>query len=163
MDLATGPGDAALHLAARGWSTSAVDVSEVAIDHLRRRTKLLGFEVDAVVADLSEWNLGVSSWDLICCFRFLDRGVLNRVGNALKPGGHLVLETFSSDHPRISPGNKPRRSEYLLDPREVPALLGGLRLRYLEDRSEATERGGRRAVIRLVAEKTKRDKGSIEA
>lgn len=69
LDLAAGEGRNALWLAARGWQTTAVDFSAVAIDRVRQlATDRLGdaaARVEAVVGDALEWAAPAGGYDLV--------------------------------------------------------------------------------------------------
>ncbi len=151
LDLASGTGDDVLHLAQRGWRAHGVDVSDKATQILERRARDLELSVGAITADLETWCPGSERWHLVTCFKYLDRRALSRVTHALKPGGHLVFETFSTEHPRVSGGRGPGNSRFLLDPNEVPSLLEDLQLLHRADLVEPTGDGSSRALIRLIA------------
>src|SRR5687767_11058196 len=124
MDLGTGPGTAAIELARRGFQVTALDVSASAIDMARRRAGDIGAKIEWIVNDLFQ-----KSWDEH--FRLVyDRGVYhslngderNRypdvVASWLRPGGFLMIKTFSTDEPGTwGPHRVPRR--------ELEENLGG--------------------------------------
>jgi tellurite methyltransferase len=87
LDLASGPGRHALHLAALGWRVTAVDSSAVALDLLRQRAK--GLAVHTVRADLErgEFAIQPAAFDLICDFLYLQRDLFPQMREGLRPGG----------------------------------------------------------------------------
>jgi SAM-dependent methyltransferase len=91
LDLACGSGRNALWLAERGWSVTAVDGSEVAIELLRKRAEERGWEIDASVADLEKgFVIERGSWDLIAMCYYLQRDLFEPAKAGVRPGG-LVL------------------------------------------------------------------------
>ncbi len=105
LDLAAGTGRHALELARRGWRTCAFDVSDVGLEILDRRAAEAGLEVETRVVDL----LGlarprdVDPFDLIVAVNFLDRWLLGQLADWVRPGGHLLLSTFTLDWPAARP------------------------------------------------------------
>lgn len=94
LDLACGDGGNALLLASRGTRVIAVDVSPVGLAIGRKVAGPL--PIEWVEADLDHYEPQVASFDLVVCFRFLDRKRLfHLVDTALKPGGLFLGETFN--------------------------------------------------------------------
>lgn len=93
LDVACGAGRHALWLAARGWSTAAVDGSEVAIAALRSKAEQLAVTVDARVADLArgEFPLEEARWDLVLMCYYLQRDLFESLKNAVAPGGLALV------------------------------------------------------------------------
>jgi SAM-dependent methyltransferase len=130
LDLACGAGQNAIHLAALGWQVTAIDVSSAALDraaalassrgvHLRRDrsfssgdSKLLLIE-----ADLESLSLPAASFDVILCLRYLQRSLFPAMERALRPGGILVYETFTTGQLSFESG--PRNPDHLLKPGEL--------------------------------------------
>ncbi len=130
-DLACGTGRDAVYLAAAGWRVVAADVLPDALDRgrdLQRRYAPQAPPIDWRRADLESpagCGAAVGSgerFDLITVFRFLDRTLLKDVVGHLRPGGSLVVETFTVAH-RARHG-RPSRDSHVLQPGELPALLG---------------------------------------
>lgn len=154
--LAMGEGRNAVFLAEQGFAVTGVDVSAVGVAKAERLAAERGVEIEGVVADLGVYDLGRERWDLVTNFYYLDRALFPRIVAALKPGGMLVLETFSTDHPGLDPGFGPRSPEHLLRPNEVFDALSDLRVLYYEDRVLDLDEGmhkGKGAIIRLIAQK----------
>ena len=140
LDLACGTGRNALFLAALGQRVTAVDFSSVALEVLIRRAKAAGHTVlqssavtthqalrgtiQVVRADLEQLTLPTNSFDLILCFQYLQRSLLPAMGTALRPGGVLLLETYTRAQQGFSGG--PRNPEYLLAPGELRGAFPSL-------------------------------------
>ncbi len=59
-------------------------------------------------------------------FRFLDRRLYRRLHRLVRPGGTVLVETFTTLH-RERHG-KPARERFVLRPGELPGLLEGLEI-----------------------------------
>jgi SAM-dependent methyltransferase len=104
LDLACGTGRHALWLAARGWSASAVDGSEIAIATLQSKAEHLGVTVDASVADLvsPDFRIELSRYDLVLMCYYLQRGLFSSLKNAVVPGGLALVIVHI-----VEPGDEP--------------------------------------------------------
>jgi SAM-dependent methyltransferase len=122
LDLACGPSGAALLAAASGREVTAVDVSEVALGLLREevRDRDLTDLVTLVHADLLEWRPPRSRFALVLCTGYWDRTVFGAAVGALRPGGVLAWEAFTTDARR----ERPRMpAAWCLAPGEPASLL----------------------------------------
>jgi tellurite methyltransferase len=76
-----------------------------------------------VQADLDRFRFPPAAFDLICVFRFLNRGLFPALVRGLKPGGLLIYETFNwrwiEERPDVNP-------DYMLRPGELLEAFGGL-------------------------------------
>jgi SAM-dependent methyltransferase len=92
IDLACGTGRHALHLAERGWTVTAVDGSETAVELVRLRSAARGLEVDTHVADLTSpsFTLPPDAFDLIVIAYYLQRDLFAKVKAAVRPAGVVV-------------------------------------------------------------------------
>lgn len=130
LDLAAGDGRHAIWLASRGWSTTGVDFSGVALDRARAAADRAGVDVTWVHADLLEWAPDPASAELVTVMflhlpRAERRSVLAKAADALAPGGRLLLV----GHDRLDIGRDvrgPKDPEVLYTPDEVAADLPGL-------------------------------------
>jgi len=120
LDLACGTGRNALWLAEHGWSVTAVDAAEAAIEILRSRASARGVTVDARVANLEkgEFDIGSSSWDLIAICYYLQRNLLEPARQGVVPGGLLLVIVHITD-----PGEEP--TAHRLRPGELKNYFDG--------------------------------------
>lgn len=132
LDLACGVGRDAVYLASLGWRVTAVDVLP---DALERARDLAGRYTAAIepiewqLVDLERQDLGFEgSFDLVTGFRYLHRPLFERLPRWLRPGGHIVYETFTTLH-RERHG-RPASDGHVLKPGELPRLLAGFDLRH---------------------------------
>ena len=90
LDLACGLGRHALWLARRKWRVSGVDLSDVAIEKLKRAAIECQVGLDLFVGDASGYKFVPERFDLIILFYHLERSLFPRIDSALKPGGFLI-------------------------------------------------------------------------
>ena len=96
--LAMGEGRNAVYLAQNDFDVTGVDISEVAIEKCNKLAEERNTTVNAVVADLTDYDMGEAQFDLITNFYYYDPSIFPQVIEALKPGGMFILEQFSIDH-----------------------------------------------------------------
>jgi SAM-dependent methyltransferase len=149
IDLGMGEGRNAIYLAQHGWQVTGVDLSDVAVAAAKRRAAQLGVKLNAVVDGLDQYDFGRNRWDLIALFYMhawyhsAKPRSIQRIRDALKPGGLLVVEGFA--------GNP----KFMFQPNELIRDFGDLRiLRYEDLEDEADWSPGRKShIVRLIAEK----------
>jgi cyclopropane fatty-acyl-phospholipid synthase-like methyltransferase len=124
LDLGTGPGTQAIHLACRGFAVTATDISEAAIRLASEKARKQGLEIIWVQDDILDTRLD-QQFDLI-----FDRGLFHviaperrgdyvRIVNGLlKKGGYLFLKCFS----RLQPGEQ---GPYRFTPEQIREIFGG--------------------------------------
>ena len=146
LDVAGGAGRHALWLARRGLAVTLVDISEEALAIARAADVPLV----TLQLDLDHQPLPAGPFDVILVSHFLDRRVYADLGMRLAPGGMAIVV-----HPtRKNLGRHPSPSaQYLLEPGELPRLLGGLEILrsdegWLEDGRHEARIVARRAVPR---------------
>jgi len=135
LDLACGTGRDAVYLALAGWEVTAIDVLPDAL--ARARDLEARYAPDArsvrwLCADLERDRIPVPGpFDLVTCFRFLHRPLLADIARFLRPGGHVLVETFTAAHHERY--GRPRRESFVLRPGELPRLIGGLRVQHYSE------------------------------
>jgi SAM-dependent methyltransferase len=154
--LAMGEGRNAVYLAQKAFDVTGVDISEVAIEKCEKLAAERGATVNTVVADLANYDMGKSQYDLITNFYYYDKSLFPKVIDALKPGGIFILEQFSIDHPKHGAKFGPRNPDYLVKPNELLEIFKSLRILYYEDAVVKLDEGmhkGIAAVVRLIVQK----------
>jgi tellurite methyltransferase len=141
LDLASGLGGNALHLARCGLDAHAWDISGEALAKLEGFARDLGLAVRTEARDVAGDPPAPESFDVIVVSRFLDRALAPALSAALKPGGLLFYQTFTRE--RVTPAG-PRNPAFLLEPNELLALFRGLRV--VVYREEGTIGDGSRGV-----------------
>jgi SAM-dependent methyltransferase len=153
-----GEGRNAVYLAQNGFDVTGVDISEVAIEKCNRLAKERNTTVNAVVADLTDYDLGEARFDLITKFYYYEPSIFPQIIDALKPDGVFILEQFSIDHLKYRKTSRfgPSNPDYLVKPNELLEHFKSLRILYYEDTVVELDEGmhkGTAAVIRLITQK----------
>jgi cyclopropane fatty-acyl-phospholipid synthase-like methyltransferase len=105
LDLGTGPGTQAMHLAQRGFRVTATDISGTAIRAARAKAAARGLAITWAEDDILDTRL-TGPFDLIFdrgCFHVLPperrQEYVSIVGALLQTGGYLFLKCFSHLQP----------------------------------------------------------------
>jgi hypothetical protein len=88
-----------------------------------------------------------ASCGAVLVFRFLVRPLAQAIVQALRPGGLLLYETFTTHQRNL--GQHPRNPAFLLSPNELPRLFSALRVIAYEELVKESPRPA--ALARLVA------------
>ena len=148
LDVAMGSGANAVYLARMGFEVEGVDISAEAVNTALELARKSGVNLKARLADLeSNYRIRKSSYDVIICFKYLQRSLIQQMKDGLRTGGMLVYETFIVDQARFG---KPKNPDHLLKHNELLDLFRDFRcLRYREGIFES-----RKAIASIIAEKT---------
>jgi SAM-dependent methyltransferase len=130
LDVACGKGRNALYLAERGFQVTGIDISAVALAEARRRALSRSLSVDFLQADLEAAPLAEAQYDLIVNFNYLQRSLIPQLHSALKPGAHIIFDTYLIDQKEIG---HPKNAEYLLAHNELLRLFAGARILYYRE------------------------------
>lgn len=127
VDLAAGEGRNAIWLASRGWSATAVDFSQVALDKGARLAE--GLDVAWVCADATTWQPD-EPVDLVVMAYFQvpaddRRRAVRGAATMLRPGGTLLLVAHDSTNLTEGTGG-PQDPDVLMTAEDVVADLEGL-------------------------------------
>jgi tellurite methyltransferase len=123
LELACGLGHNAIWLAQQGWQVDAVDISPVGLSLAQNLARENNASVNWIAADLDEVSPEIDAYDLLLVFRFLDRARLpGIIQQALKPGGRLLYETFTTAH-LARPDSHMKNPAFALAPGELPRLF----------------------------------------
>lgn len=149
LDVATGTGRNALHLAAAGFDVDAVDISAVAVDRGREQARRRGLEVNWVVTDLDHEPLPRDDYDLITVVRYRNPELWPRLQDALAPDGWILIEHHLRTPLDVGgPGD----ATFRLEPGELLAAFGDLRVLHYSEQVEPSDDGSERfAIGRLAA------------
>jgi 2-polyprenyl-3-methyl-5-hydroxy-6-metoxy-1,4-benzoquinol methylase len=130
LDIACGKGRNALYLAQRGFTVTALDISMVALEEARRRARRQELQIDWQQSDLETNGLVAGDFDLIINFNYLQRSLLAPIRQAVKPGGHVIFETYLVDQAAIG---HPKNPNYLLRHNELLASFEGFRVLFYRE------------------------------
>lgn len=122
LDVAAGRGRHALYLAARGWSVHAVDRNAEALTTLDEHARSRRLPIRTMCMDLESGpvDLGTETYGTVLVFNYLHRPLLPALVRALRPGGVLLYETFTT---RQRERGHPRNPAFLLADGELPRLV----------------------------------------
>jgi tellurite methyltransferase len=147
LELACGLGHNAIWMAAHRWQVDAVDISPVGLALAEALANEHHVRVTWIAVDLDQYVPDLTAYDLVFVFRFLDRQRLpDIIQGALKPGGRLVYETFTTAH-LARPESHMKNPAFALERGELPRLFPRLEVVSHTECSLAD-----RDVARLVAE-----------
>ena len=124
LDLACGAGRHAIAAAELGAQVTGVDADAARLRAARRAAQHRRLSIDWVEADLEHYVIPECSFDLVMIFNYLDRRRMPQVARALRPGGHLMVETFLESQRQLGWG--PKADDHLLRSGELPALVAPL-------------------------------------
>ena len=149
LDVACGRGRHALWLASRGLEVRAIDRSPEAIAFLRDAAAGLGLSIVTEVVDLETDPPPAiaTGFDAIVVFNYLHRPLMPMLRNALKPGGRIFYETFTTGQ---AARGHPTNPAFLLKDGELAELVAPCAIL----RSREGEYEGR-FVASVVAERPK--------
>jgi SAM-dependent methyltransferase len=94
LDIASGEGQNALYLANLGLTVDALDISSVGLEKTKSLANSHNLKINTILVDL-EKNPDIFSdkkYDLIICFRYLQRNLVTRIQECLVSGGLAILE-----------------------------------------------------------------------
>lgn len=126
IDVACGRGRHALWLASAGFEVFAIDRNPAAIDGLIATARQMHLPIDTAVADLETDpppEFPAAAYDVVVVFNYLHRPLLPSLRRALKPGGRIFYETFTT---RQAERGHPKNPDFLLRDGELAALMAPL-------------------------------------
>jgi 2-polyprenyl-3-methyl-5-hydroxy-6-metoxy-1,4-benzoquinol methylase len=153
LDVAGGIGRHAIWLAQHGWRVKLMDISEVGVKQAEQNAKQTGTasSIATEVCNLnSEQDIGREQYDLVVVFFFLQRELFPALAAALKPGGHLIYKTYTTEQQHFAGGSfnsGPSHPMFLLEPNELLHAFPSLRVLHYHETIQA------RGVAELVARK----------
>jgi SAM-dependent methyltransferase len=163
---AEGEGRNAVYAAQLGWHVLAIDQSEVGKKKAINLAALKQVEIEYVVGDLELIDLSERKFDLIVLvYAHLSdtnrRAVHQKLMRFLNPGGHVILEAFSQQHPPYQILNPkvggPRELSYLYTESEIVSDFSELKPVYRSteviELSEGPFHAGKGSVVRFVGKK----------
>ena len=123
LDVACGRGRHSILMARSGFDVHAVDRNADAIAELREVAARLGLTIDAQQLDLETTpppDLGSGKYDIVLGFNYLHRPLMAAIREAVRPGGRIFYETFTT---RQAERGHPRNPAFLLETGELERLM----------------------------------------
>jgi SAM-dependent methyltransferase len=153
LDLGTGQGRNAVHLAREGWDVTGLDISQVALDVARTNAVKSGVSIRTEKAAYDTFDFGVEKWDLIAIvFAWApvsDPGFVAKLRTSLRPGGVVLFEHFV-DNPEDPCAPMVRA----LKPNELRGCFSGFDLlSYAETEGTGDWGGPGSRLVRMAARK----------
>ena len=130
LDIAAGKGRNALYLTDRGFEVVAVDISSVALDVARLHAKEKQARINWQQLDLEQSGFPGGEYDLILNINYLQRSLIAKIKAALRPGGHVICETYSIDQQVIG---HPKNPQYFLTHNELLDHFRDFRVLYYRE------------------------------
>jgi len=143
LDVAIGRGRHAVALALAGFKTFGVDVRFDAVRDAQLAAEAAAVRVHVWCADLTQHPLPSARFDVIVVTRYLQRDLFPVLRRAVRPGGVVLYETFTTAQRALGWG--PAAPDHLLEPGELLRSFEGFEVLFYEEVS-APE-----AVARIVA------------
>jgi tellurite methyltransferase len=131
LDVAMGRGRHAVALALGGFETFGVDISFDAVRDATMRAEAEGVRLRAWCADLTQHPLPSAHFDVIVVTRYLQRDLFRALRAAVRPGGVVVYETFTTAQRAL--GRGPTSPDHLLEPGELRRAFEGFDLLFYEE------------------------------
>jgi tellurite methyltransferase len=148
LDIAMGEGRNAVFLAKNGFEVDGCDISEVAISKAQQLARENNVVINTFTADLETYKLPEDAYDVILCFYYLQRDLVPQIKSALKPGGMVVFETYTTENlEREFEG--PKNEDYLLKPNELLKYFIDLKIVYYRE----LVLNNKKAVASIIARK----------
>lgn len=168
--LAEGEGRNAIYLADKGLEVEALDISDVALQKLRRRAKERYVFIKTRHTLFEYWEPEQLYDAVICTYFHLPKEnqkmLFEKALYALNTGGHFVAELFSESQIHFSSGG-PKNSALLYDLNDILDTLRLLpcKIHKLAQEvvvlNEGDKHVGRASVIRIILQKTGNDHSAI--
>jgi len=126
VDIACGLGGNTIYLANVGLHTTAIDISDVAIEIVANyQHPLIETSVEAIT---EAGLLSKQPCDVIVVSRYLDRDICSAIVESLKPGGLIFYQTFVAE--KCDQTSGPGNPDYLLKSNELLSLATELDSNY---------------------------------
>ncbi len=124
LDIACGGGRHAIAAAELGASVTGIDSDSARLRNARKAAQHRRLSIEWIEADLEHVSIPECAFDLVMVFNYLDRRRMRDFAAAVRPGGHLLYETFLDGQRQLGWG--PTSENHLLRPGELPAMLAPL-------------------------------------
>ncbi|MCC6278708.1 MAG: class I SAM-dependent methyltransferase [Oligoflexia bacterium] len=152
--LGEGEGRNAVYLAKLGHNVTATDQSALGLKKLETLAETQQVKVATIQSDISDFDLGEKKWDVIVSIWFhlpesLRRPIHRKVVEALKPGGHLILEAYTPNQLKYQSGG-PKEMTMLMSKDSLIQELNGMRLEISELEREIHEGKGHNGLSAVV-------------
>lgn len=158
---AEGEGRNAIYAATLGWKSDAFDLSEKGKEKAEHLAARFHVSINYQLYGYEDWQPEAESYDLVVlcythCSTALKQQLFANIRKALKPGGSIILETFSKNQLGRTSGG-PKEADLLYDTDMLAEAFKDFKISVLEETETELQEGsyhsGVASVIRLVAKK----------
>ena len=159
--LAEGEGRNAVFLAELGHQVCAQDISPIGLGKAKALAQKKGVSITTLCCDLAALDLKPTSFDLIAAIWMhvepeLRARVFEQAVEALRPGGHLLIEAYRPQQLNFSSGG-PTRKELLIEAAQLQQELATLEPLILQEIERTITEGsahqGQSAVVQFFGRK----------
>jgi SAM-dependent methyltransferase len=152
LDVGMGQGRNAIYLASKGWTVTGFDPSPVGVEIARKEASARRLPLTAIVTTSEKFEWGKDQWDLIVFTYVGMRHLTNKIFDALRPGGMVLIESFHADTNFMRVLGPERWSD-----NELLTLLSRFRVIQYEDKMDrqdwGTQYGAQNRLVRILCQK----------
>ncbi|MFV8829172.1 class I SAM-dependent methyltransferase [Alkalihalobacterium sp. APHAB7] len=144
LDLACGLGANSIYLAQQNYEVKAIDVSDVAIEHLKQQSIHKSLNIHPSVKDLTDKSFFHNKekvFDFVVITYYLDRSIFSMIPSIIKDNGYFFMETFF--HSPLNQQNV--AAQYKLHPGELLSTFSNTNWHVLF--YEENEHEGRQTIL----------------
>lgn len=152
LDLACGTGRHSLAAASLGAEVTAVDRDPACLEAGRQQARERHLTITWLEWDLTQSLPPLGTFDVLLVFNYLDRPRMSEFLQYLRPGGHLLMETFLVDQRGFDWG--PTSDAHLLKRGELATLVHPLEILHGRESLEPVEGVHWSAVASILARKS---------
>jgi SAM-dependent methyltransferase len=127
LDIAAGNGRNAVFLARKGFVVDAVDISDIGLAEFSGTYS----NINAICADLDQFEIFTGRYDLIVNVKFLNRRLFPYIKDGLKEGGIVIFEALLE--PDCTEATPKHSRDYLLRTNELLNAFSEFQLIYYSE------------------------------
>lgn len=156
-----GEGRNGVWLARQGFDVTCVDYSPVAVEKIKSFAAQKNVSITAICADMNEWDWPVAEFDGVVSIYVhfppdMRAGLHQKMVDALKSGGKILMEAFNKDQLQYKSGGPPV-PEMLFSEEMLREDFSSVDILKIEEKVVHLDEGkyhcGDGAVVRMIAQK----------
>ncbi|MBL6990910.1 MAG: class I SAM-dependent methyltransferase [Bacteriovoracaceae bacterium] len=133
LNVAMGEGRDAVFLARNGYRVVGIDANPSYVKKAKFLAREFGVRFESIATSTVESFAAESaSFDAIICINYIDRNINNKLDRWLRPGGILIIESFT-DNQRGRKEFHGYNESYLLKPGELLTMFPGYKVLKFEE------------------------------
>ena len=147
LDLGCGGGRDSVFLARQGWQVTGIDQEARVLKRAKQLATKSGASVKFKCCDLKKAGcFPEAEFDLVTVVRYLNRELFSQIDAAIKPGGYIVYQTFSSGAEAFG---SPKNPNFILQAGELSKVFADYQI--IVDRIDKLQDG--RPIASFIAQK----------